>query len=156
MKKFIATLSLLSVLVLFNGVFAFAKEEESVQKLECQVLEGNTEVNSSARSTTFIDNSIDISYSANGMYETITTGMNTTASLVGAKDIKVQIKNGNDWVTVAVSDGGEAYNTATCVLAFTYPDSIVGETYRVVCTHYGDVDGYREMYHETNGFKCVY
>ena len=156
MKKFIATLSLLSVLVLFNGVLAFAKEEESVVKLECQILESDTEVNSSARSTTFIDNSIDISYSANGMYVTITTGMNTTASLVGAKDIKVQIKNGNDWVTVAVSDGGEACNTATCVLAFTYPDSIVGETYRVVCTHYGDVDGYREMYHETNGFKCVY
>ena len=156
MKKFIATLSLLSVLVLFNGVFAFAKEEESVQKLECQVLEGNTEVNSSARSTTFIDTSIDISYSANGMYVAITTGMNTTASLVGAKDIKVQIQNGSDWVTVAVSDGGEAYNTTSCVLAFTYADSIVGETYRVVCTHYGDVDGYREMYHETNGFKCVY
>ena len=156
MKKFIATLSLLSVLVLFNGVFAFAKEEESVQKLECQVLEGNTEVNSSARSTTFIDTSIDISYSANGMYVAITTGMNSTASLVGAKDIKVQIQNGSDWVTVAVSDGGEAYNTTSCVLTFTYPDSILGQTYRVVCTHYGNVDGYREMYHETNGFKCVY
>ena len=156
MKKIIAMLSLISLLTLSNGMLAFAQEDVGVEKLECEVLEVNAEVNSSVRSTTFIDTSIDISYSAAGMYVTITTGMNTTASLVGAKDIKVQIKNGNDWVTVAVSDGGEAYNTTICVLAFTYPDSIVGETYRVVCTHYGDVDGYREMYHETNGFKCVY
>ena len=156
MKKIVATLSLLSVLLLFNGVLAFAQEGVSVMKLECQVSESNIEINSLARSTTFIDNSIDISYSADGMFVAITTGMNTTASLVGAKDIKVQIKNGNDWVTVAVSDGGEAYNTTSCVLAFTYADSIVGETYRVVCTHYGDVDGYRELYHESYGFKCVY
>ena len=157
MKKFLAVLSL-SVLCLFNGLFAYAQENADIEKLECQVIECNTSSsNSSTRTTTFVDNTISISYTrADGMYAAITTGMNITASVVGAKDIKVQIKNGNDWITVATSDGGELYNTTTCILTFSYSGVIEGQTYRVVCTHYGDVDGYRELYHESSGFKCVY
>lgn len=156
MRKFLRTLSLFSILFLFNVVSASAQENLDVEQLECQVMEDDTEYNASTRTTTFIDNTISISYSSSGMYVVIRTSMNTTASVVGAKDIEIQIKDGSDWVTVAVSDGGESYNTITCMLSLTYTGVIEGETYRVVCTHYGNVDGYRELYHESAGFKCVY
>lgn len=157
MKKILVMLPLLSVLLCLNSFLSFAQEETPIMQLECQILENNVECNSSVRSTTFIDTSIEVGYSkTEGMIIYITTSMNTTASVVGAKDIEIQIEDGNDWVTVATSTGGELYNTGVCVLGLTYPDPIEGKKYRVVCTHYGNVDGYRELYHETNGFKCVY
>ena len=157
MKKFLTMIPLLSIFFLLNGFSASAQEELPVMQLECQVSEGNVEYNSSARSTTFIDTTIDFGYSqTEGMIVVITTSMNTTASVVGAKDIEIQIKNGNNWVTVATSTGGELTNTTACILTIKYPSPIEGETYRVVCTHYGDVDGYRELYHETTGMRCAY
>ena len=157
MKKLLTLLPLFSIILLLNGFSVSAQEEIPIKQLECQVLENNIEYNSSARSTTFVDTTISVGYSkTEGMIVYITTSMNTTASVVGAKDIEIQIEDGNDWVTVATSTGGELYNTGVCVLGLTYPDPIEGKKYRVVCTHYGNVDGYRELYHETNGFKCVY
>ena len=157
MKKILSMLPLLSVLLCLNGFLSFAQEETPVMQLDCQVLENNVESNSSVRSTTFIDTSVEVGYSkTEGMIVYITTSMNTTASVVGVKDIEIQIENGNDWVTVATCTGGESSNTTSCIISLIYPNPIEGKKYRVVCTHYGNVDGYRELYHETNGFKCVY
>ena len=157
MKKILSMLPLLSVLLCLNGFSSFAQEETPVMQLDCQVLENNVESNSSVRSTTFIDTSVEVGYSkTEGMIVYITTSMNTTASVVGVKDIEIQIENGNDWVTVATCTGGESSNTTSCIISLIYPNPIEGKKYRVVCTHYGNVDGYRELYHETNGFKCVY
>ena len=107
------------------------------------------------RSTTFIDTSITIGYDEEGMHVAITTDLNGVGSVVGAKDIKVQIKNGSSWTTVATSTGGVT-NATGCIINVTYPDAVKGETYRVTCIHYGNVDEYRELYHETEGSKCIY
>ena len=82
--------------------------------------------------------------------------MNNVASVVGVKDIKIQVKNGNNWVTVAESLGGEVYNTSSCAVNLNYGGVVEGYTYRVTCVHYGNVDEYRELYHESVGFKCQY
>ena len=158
-KKF--TRVLFSAIVL-STVFvnmAFAAEnlnESNIPVLEAEVQALETDTNSMVRSTTFADATIDIQYSASGMSISITTSMTKTASVVGVKDIEIQIKSGSSWVTVATSTGGELYDVLGCVVDLTYTGSVQGETYRVVCTHYGNVDGYRELYHETAGFKCVY
>lgn len=112
--------------------------------------------NNMSRATTFIDTTITVTYIADGMYVTITTDMNKTASAVGVKDVEIQRKDGNSWTTIAVSDGGGVTNQTGCLVSFTYPNVEYGETYRVVCTHYANVDEYRELYHETAGFKCLY
>ena len=37
-----------------------------------------------------------------------------------------------------------------------YPDAIKDRTYRVICTHYADVDGYEEVVNDTGAFKFTY
>ena len=159
MKKIISLLlSAIMLSTLFiNVVFAAENSGETgIAILEATVQEYTPNANSSARSTTFADNSIDVSFESGGMLITITTSMTMVASLVGVKDIEVQLKNGNDWVTVATSTGGELTNVMGCTIGLTYTGAIYGEYYRVVCTHYGDVDGYRELYHETGSMRCIY
>ena len=163
MKKLKKITSLLLSAVMLSTLFinvAFAaenSEETDVVKLEAVVQEYTPDANAAARSTTFADATVDVSFSSSGMSITITTGMTKIASLVGVKDIEVQLKNGNDWVTVATcAEGGEATNALGCAVALTYTGAIYGEYYRVVCTHYGDVDGYRELYHETGSMRCIY
>ena len=109
-----------------------------------------------ARSTTFSDTTISISYSSAGMYVTIDTYLNKTGSVVGVKDIQIQRQDGSSWTTVATSSGGEASNALACTVALTYTGAVKGETYRVTCVHYGNVDEYRELYHESVGVKCSY
>lgn len=108
------------------------------------------------RSTTFLDTSITIGYDEEGMHVAICTDLNGVGSVVGAKDINVQIKNGSSWTTVATSAGGGVTDATGCIISFTYADAVKGETYRVTCIHYGNVDEYRELYHESEGFKCTY
>ena len=107
--------------------------------------------------TTFADASITVSFSSAGMHITICTGMNDIASVVGIKDIVVERKSGwFSWETVAVASGGEDYNVTSVACSMTYTGAVVGETYRVSCVHYGDVDGYRELESQTSGYKCQY
>lgn len=150
--------AILTVMVLLtsSNLSVFAQEEMEVEQLECQVMELDMVGNISTRSTTFIDNTITIGYDAEGMYVTIVTCMNNVASVVGVKDIKIQVQNGSEWVTVAVSSGGELNNTSACVVNLNYAGAVEGYTYRVTCVHYGNVDEYRELYHESVGFKCQY
>lgn len=162
MKKIKRMISLLLSAIMLSTLFinvAFAAEDLSDAEgvaLEAVVQEYTPTMSSTARSTTFSDNSIDVQFSSSGMSITITTGMVGIASVVGVKDIEIQLRNGNDWVTVATSTGGELYNVLGCAVDLTYTGAIYGEYYRVVCTHYGDVDGYRELYHESAAMKCVY
>lgn len=135
-----------------------AVEELDIVELEATVeaVDGQSGQFVQSRSTTFIDTSINMSFSADGMYIEIHTDMNTTASVVGAKDIKIQKKGLFGWTTVATSTGGEAYNVGGCVVYLNYAGAEYEEIYRVTCTHYGQVDEYRELYHETEGFTCIY
>lgn len=134
---------------------ASAAEKETIIELDATTSGYNSEPNDIIPySTTFIDASVDVYYDTSGMHITIQTTMNNTASIVGSKDIKVQVKNGFSWTTVATSTGGELSGYSGCSVNLTYPYSEKGKTYRVCCTHYGNVDEYRELYQETSGFLC--
>ena len=136
-----------------------AVEETPVVELEATVIathEASESGGIEPRSTTFVDTSIAISYSSAGMYITIETELNKTGSVVGVKDITIQRQDGSSWTTVATSSGGESTNVIGCTIALTYTGAVKGETYRVTCVHYGNVDEYRELYHESVGVKCSY
>lgn len=154
------TCSLLTAILLCTSIDTpvFAVEEPDVVELEASVIAIDEVKNASllqSRSTTFMDTEITMSFSEAGMYITITTGMTMDGSVVGVKDIKIQ-KRGflGIWSTVGVSDGAENYNTSSIMISLTYPDAVEGEVYRVSCTHYGDVDGYRELEHTTEAITC--
>lgn len=158
LKKIVCTLLTVFLINASLSTPVLAAEESGVVELDATVtaISTQSEPNVQPRSTTFIDTSINISYSADGMYVAIHTDMNATASVVGAKDIEIQKKGLFGWSTVAKSTGGEAYNVGGCVVSLTYTGAEYGEIYRVTCTHYGNVDEYRELYHETVGFTCIY
>lgn len=152
---------LVLVAILMNCSFvmnAFAAEDviSEVLILDASVVAHEEEPAAGMRSTTFIDTMILISSSSAGMSVTINTDLNNTASVVGVKDIKVQLKDGDDWVTVATSTGGEVNGYAGCSVSFTYSGAVKGKTYKICCTHYGNVDEYRELYHETGEFVFTY
>lgn len=157
MKKIITVL--LSTLILLNSVstevFAAESPVEQVAVLESTIVayEG---IGGNARSTTFTDTSIDIYCSSIGMEVTIYSITNHLCSVVGVKDVEVQLKNGNDWVTVAVSGPAEDTNTHGMGMTFTYEDAIYGATYRIHCVHYANGDEYRELEHTTSEFKFIY
>ena len=156
LKRVLSTVLVMVVLFTGSNLNVFAQEEMQVEQLDCQVIEGEAVGNMAARSTTFVDTTITSGYDSEGMHVTIVTCTNTTASVVGVKDIKIQVQSGDEWITVAVSSGGEVYNVSACVVNLNYDGVVEGNTYRVTCIHYGNVDEYRELYHETIGFKCQY
>ena len=157
MKKILTVL--MSTLILLNSVstevYAAESAVEQVAVLESTIVayEG---IKSNARSTTFTDTSIDIYCSSIGMEVTIYSITNHFCSVVGVKDIEVQLKNGNDWITVATAGPGEDTNVYGMGVTFTYPDAIYGATYRIYCVHYANGDQYRELEHTTSEFKFIY
>ena len=130
--------------------------ESNIAQLDCEVIGYNQLSEIVPYATTFVDASITISFDSAGMHITICTGMNDIASVVGMKDVEVHRKTLFGWELVAVSDGGEVYNLTTAVCSMTYTGAVKGERYRVTCTHYGDVDGYRELEAETDWVTCNY
>ncbi len=130
--------------------------ENEIVKLDCEVIGYNQFSEIIPYATTFVDASITISFDSEGMHIGICTGMNGVASVVGVKDIEVHRKKLFGYELVAVADGGEVYDTATALTSMVYTGAVQGEKYRVVCTHYGDVDGYRELYAETDWVTCNY
>ena len=157
MKKILTVL--MSTLILLSSVstevFANENAVEQVVVLESTVVpyEG-TGLN--ARSTTFTDNSIDVYCSSIGMEVTIYSITNHLCSVVGVKDVEVQLKNGSNWVTVATSGPAEETNTHGMGMTFTYEDAIYGATYRIYCVNYANGDEYRELEHTTSEFKFIY
>ncbi len=157
MKKIFTVL--MSVIILFSSITteAFAAETvvEQVAVLETKVFTCD-ETGMNARSTTFSNTSIDVACSSSGMDVTIYSTTNQLCSVIGVKDIEVQMKNGSNWVTVATATAGEATNTYGMGLHFVYPDAIYGNTYRIYCVHYANGDEYRELEHTSVEFKFVY
>ena len=54
------------------------------------------------------------------------------------------------------SDGAESYDSAIFAADLKYADAIKDRTYRVICTHYADLDGYEEAVNDTGAFKFTY
>ena len=52
--------------------------------------------------------------------------------------------------------GAENYNEPIFAAGLKYADAIKDRTYRVICTHYADVDGYEEVVNDTGAFKFTY
>lgn len=157
LKKITCTLLTIFLISTSTVVPVFAAERSDVVELEASVL-ANNDVQCDIvqpKSTTFADTSICMSFSAGNMHVSITTGMSMTGSVVGVKNIKIQKKGlFGIWTTVAVSDGAESYNTSSIIVGVDYAGAVEGEVYRVTCTHYGNVDEYRELDHETEAITC--
>ena len=54
------------------------------------------------------------------------------------------------------SEGAESYDCSIFGADLVYPDAIKDKTYRVICTHYADYDGYEEAVNDTGAFKYTY
>ena len=107
--------------------------------------------------TTLVNCQIIMAFSADeGLVMTFTTSCVGLAKVIGVKDIKVQQKMWYGWKTVLVSDGAESVDRASFAADLTYPDAIKDKTYRVICTHYADYDGYEESVNDTGAFKFTY
>ena len=107
--------------------------------------------------TTLVDCEIIMAFSATeGLVMTFSTSCVGEASVLGVKDIKIQQKMWYGWKTVATSEGTESYNCTLFAADVIYPDAIKDKTYRVIATHYGNVDGYEEAVNDTGAFKYTY
>lgn len=107
--------------------------------------------------TTLFDCEIIMAFRADeGLCMTFTTACAGAAKVIGVKDIKVQQKMWYGWKTVMTSDGGEVYDHGLFGADLVYPDAIKDKTYRVICTHYADYDGYEEVVNDTGAFKYTY
>lgn len=122
--------------------------------LEVEVEGMNRFSDFSTYATVFDEASVSVVYDRQGMHIDICTTMNGVASVVGVKDIEIQRKTWYGWTTVATASGGESRNVTTCVCTLHYHGTVAGESYRVVRTHYGNVDGYRELQAETGPLYC--
>ena len=107
--------------------------------------------------TTLFDCEIIMAFKMDeGLCMSFTTTSIGIASVIGVKDIKVQQKMWYGWKTVLASDGTEFYDCSSFGADLKYPDAIKDRTYRVICTHYADVDGYEEVVNDTGAFKFTY
>ena len=161
LRKLFGLVLVAFVLINSPTVEAFAAEDiqtvdENVVELKAEVKEivGNSDIIPYA--TTFSEASITISFSSAGMLVEIATCTTKTASVVGCKDIVIQKKGLFGWTTVATSSGGESYNVTGSLCTVLYAGAEKGATYRVLCTHYANVDGYNEASNESGGVTCTY
>ena len=107
--------------------------------------------------TTLFDCEIIMAFKMDeGLCMTFTTSCAGDAKVIGVKDIKVQQKMWYGWKTVLISDGAEDSDAAIFAADLKYPEAIKDKTYRVICTHYADVDGYEEVVNDTGAFKFTY
>ena len=107
--------------------------------------------------TTLYDCEIIMAFSADeGLVMTFTTSCAGVAKVIGVKDIKVQQKMWYGWKTVLASDGAESADRGSFGANLTYSGAIKDKTYRVICTHYADYDGYEEAVNDTGAFKFTY
>lgn len=104
--------------------------------------------------TMLINCFILINCSEEGIIVDFSTGSTQKASVLGVKDIKVQKKVWYGWKTVAESDGAEVSDRATMGCSILVTGVELNETYRILCTHYGNVDEYIEG--ENNSGEFVY
>ena len=106
------------------------------------------------REAVFTETSISAMKGDSGeMLITIRTSTSNVASVIGVKDIVVYKKGFLRWTEVATSSGGESYNVYGSTCINHYYGAVEGETYKISCTHYADVNGYHEFENETGDFK---
>ena len=105
--------------------------------------------------TTMLNCDIIMAFRTEGLVMSFTTSSLGTASVIGVKDIKVQQKMWYGWKTVLASDGGEIQNDSAFAGTLTYEGAENNKTYRVICTHYANVDVYEEFVNDTGAFKFI-
>lgn len=135
-----------------------AESGEEIVELDATIIDkvsDTSAINPNVR--TFLVNCfLNIYSSSDGMLVEMSTDTTKVASVIGVKDIKIQKKVWYGWKTVATSSGAESKNTNTIALSVLYEDAEYGETYRVSCVHYGDVDGYTEVKNQIDSFEFIY
>lgn len=127
------------------------EDEETVEILDAKVERYESD-SGIMPMTRFGNATITVSRGDRGMEVCIVTMTNGTASIIGVKDIKIKHKVWWGWETVAKSSGGYMNNSAGMSCTIYYADAIQGDTYKVSCVHYADVDGYHELESETTDF----
>ena len=106
---------------------------------------------------TFLTNcSIIYSCSERGLVVDFITSASQVASVIGVKDIELEIKHWYGWSCFYRSPGCENEDSDSIGCTLTYKNAKVGATYRISCVHYADVDGYVEVENETDGFEFKY
>ena len=126
-----------------------AEENVVILEAEVKVYESDSNIMPLTR---FGNASIAVSRGDRGMEVCIITATDGIASIIGVKDIKIKHKVWWGWDTVATSSGGCVYNNAGMSCTVYYAGAIQGDTYKVSCVHYADVDEYRELPSETTDF----
>ncbi len=127
------------------------EDGEEVENLEA-IIECYENDSGIAPITSFGNATITVSRGDRGMEVCITTVVNGTASIVGVKDIKIKHKVWWGWDTVATSSGGCVYDSEGMSCTLYYAGAIQGDSYKISCVHYADVDGYHELKSETTDF----
>ena len=128
---------------------SFKNNFASVEQIDFETYRGSNRVN-------YADSDVYALYKDEGLCMTFTTSCAGDAKVIGVKDIKVQQKMWYGWKTVLISDGAEDSDAAIFAADLKYPEAIKDKTYRVICTHYADLDGYEEVVNDTGAFKFTY
>lgn len=159
LQRIISTLIIAVLCVEMSGFVSHAAETDEteegveVEVLEAQVIEGVEWPSDISPRTMLINCKIIVGRKADGMHVDLTVGTSKTASVLGVKDIKIWKKNGKgNWDLVATSSGGESYNCASGGVSITYPNAVLGATYKITCVHYGDVNGMEEYSNDSGEF----
>lgn len=133
------------------------EDNDEVEVLEAVLTEGIHSESGISPYTMLADCIITASCASDGMHIDISTGVVGTGSVLGVKDVKIQKKTWlGKWKTVAVCSGSESYNRGTMGISILYEHAEKGETYRISCIHYGDVNGYTEYENVTGEFVFTY
>ena len=157
-RRFLCTALAALFLVSTPCTQALAAEAESqeVQVLEASVYALPVEENTPSLQTVFGNCAIVIDGSDSGMLVQIQTQSFGVSSVIGVKDIKIQKKVWYGWQTVGTSSGGELTNVSNMVCSVLYEGAIKGETYKITCVHYANVDGYKEGIGDSGEFVYNY
>ena len=105
---------------------------------------------------TILSSILNIDGSNEGMLIEISIESNGVSSKIGIKDVRVQKKVWYGWSTVATASGCEMNNVSAVGCSALYTGAVKGETYRILYTAYGDVDGYIERAGDSGEFVYTY
>lgn len=128
---------------------------ENVKELNAELVDFSKEtpdgMEAALRATTFSETDIVITMGSGEMTIDLSTATTKLASRIGVKDIKIQKSVWYGWDTLYTSNGGELTGVSTAVYRITC-SAEDGATYRILCTHYADVDGYKEYANDSGSF----
>lgn len=155
LKKLICYILVSCALMSAVSMNCYAAEEQSeIEVMTAEAKAIMTIPYAQTRATVFTDASIVATKGDAGeMLITIMTSTSGIASVIGVKDIVVYKKGFLRWTEVATSSGAESYNAYGSTCEAHYYGAVEGETYKISCTHYANVDGYRELENESGDFK---